>query len=194
MSSSLSSFYVVLIYFFWLLQPCILYCQNVLVLAVNKLVLRHQQVGESEHKGFSALARNASKVKCKASKVSTGNAFDPASLLPSKLLSLSLSISLSLSFSHSLYFPPPSLSLSLFIALSLYLSFSLSLFLSVTVFLSFLSLSLFLSQHSSPPSLSFSLSRTFLLHYYIALYSRPRAPSIIRIALSVIFLKVKIHW
>ncbi|KAK3754118.1 hypothetical protein RRG08_024193 [Elysia crispata] len=40
------------------------------------------KVGESEHKGFSALARNASKVKCKASKVSTGNAFDPASLLP----------------------------------------------------------------------------------------------------------------
>ncbi|RUS84162.1 hypothetical protein EGW08_008090, partial [Elysia chlorotica] len=41
------------------------------------------KVGDSEHKGFAALAENASKVKCKASKASTGKSFNPASLLPS---------------------------------------------------------------------------------------------------------------
>ncbi|GFS14534.1 carbonic anhydrase [Elysia marginata] len=41
------------------------------------------KVGDSEHKGFKALSENANKVKCKASKASTGSNFNPASLLPS---------------------------------------------------------------------------------------------------------------
>ncbi|GFN93058.1 carbonic anhydrase [Plakobranchus ocellatus] len=40
------------------------------------------RVAPGDHKGFQTLAENAEKVKCKASKVSTGQSFNPVVLLP----------------------------------------------------------------------------------------------------------------